>query len=119
MLASKTAMTANRKKKIPATLDNVLDWLPSKLKKWRGKNSLVQEDAAAHLHATLGTYRNWEQGRKPPGTQFALDALLTRLKEPIDESARVNAIKKAGIARKKQNGNRTKAPRNSDAPERG
>ena len=76
-------MNAIKTKRPPQTLANVLDWLPAKLKKWRDKHKLTQDEARAHLRVSLGTYRNWEQGRKPPANQFTLDALLRRLKEPV------------------------------------
>lgn len=76
-------MTAPTKTKQKRTLDNACEWLPEKLKQWRKKKKLTQDEGAAHLNVTLGTYRNWEQGRKPPSDELKLSALLARLKEPV------------------------------------
>jgi len=41
------------------------------LKKWRIKNGLTQERAAALATVTLSTWRNWERGRNMPKVDVA------------------------------------------------
>jgi DNA-binding transcriptional regulator YiaG len=68
---------------IDVTQPNLRTSLQSKLKRWRKRMKLTQDQARLHLAVPIGTYRNWEQGRKPPGTTLLLNAVLARMKEPI------------------------------------
>lgn len=51
---------------------------PTSLREWRENAHLTQEEAAALLGVTVGTYRNWEQGRAAPtgATQRFLQLML-------------------------------------------
>lgn len=55
---------------------------PSLLRAWRARDGLTQVQAAAALGVPLGTYRDWEQGAKPPThpslIHLAVEALSVR-----------------------------------------
>lgn len=57
--------------------------LPSRLKRWRKTKKVVQAVAAEHFEVSLGTYRNWEQGRKLPDRDIVINAIEQRMTEPI------------------------------------
>lgn len=108
MNAPETGIVGTRS--INKSRPNVRETLQGKLKRWRRKQRITQDEARQHLDVTLGTYRNWEQGRKPPGSKMLLDAVLARIKQPI---------KVPSVSKRRSNGNRSKAKTNSTTSARG
>lgn len=50
------------------------------LKKWRGRNALVQHQAASLLGVKLRTYQNWEQGTCEP-EPLAMETIIRRMED--------------------------------------
>ena len=52
--------------------------IADRLKRWRGRAGLKQDQAARVFHVSLQTYRNWEQDRHKPRDYAAddVDAIL-------------------------------------------
>lgn len=53
--------------------------LAKRLKQWRARRKLTQEDAARHLGVSQRSFENWEQGRSTPSS-LGLSMLLERIK---------------------------------------
>ena len=55
-----------------------------KVKQWRQRWKLTQQQAAAAVGVPIRTWQDWEQGRHTP-RGLALEALTTKLQNPPEE----------------------------------
>lgn len=54
--------------------------LPQRIKEWRERKGLTQEQAATRIGVTLGTFCRWEKGKRSP-TGLAKAAMARELED--------------------------------------